>query len=309
MRTYGVLGTGAVGGYYGALLRQAGFPVRFLARSGAEALRQNGLRVLSPRGDFHLPEVEVYDRAEAMPPCDVVLLSWKATSNSALPEVLPRVVKPDGMVVVLQNGLHPENEVMKALPGIRVVSGLCFLCCRMARPAVVEHQDYGAITLAACAPARSDAALPLWVQSIATDFEQAGIEIRLESDWKAARWKKLVWNIPFNGLTALLGVDTAEVLLRPAWVKLVRACMDEVVSGARLDGVDLNARFVEKMIDSTRAMKPYEPSMKLDRDAGRPMEVQAIYGDPIRRIESLGGQAPVSRVLYGLLAGIDGSNF
>jgi 2-dehydropantoate 2-reductase len=287
------------------MLRKAGFPVHFLARSDAAALRTGGLRVLSPRGDFHLPQVDVYERPENMPPCDAALVAWKTTSNAALAAALPLALKPGGVAVILQNGLNPESEAVAAMAGAKILSGLCFLCCRKATPALVEHQDSGSITFAAHTPSPEGKQIPPWVLEIASDFRQAGIEIRAENDWKAARWKKLVWNIPFNGLTALLGLDTAQVMARPSLLQLTRDLMEETLAAARLDGVTIDPGFVDKMLDATRVMRPYEPSMKLDRDAGRPMELQAIYGDVLDLVASKGGRAPALHVLYALLRGAD----
>jgi 2-dehydropantoate 2-reductase len=300
MRSYAVLGTGAVGGLYGAWLQRAGFPVRFLARSDFEAIRDLGLEVKSPRGDFRLEKVEVYRHPKEMPPCDVALLAWKTTSNPALPGTLPHVLKPGGIIVVLQNGLHPEDEAAAAMPSARIISGLCFLCCRKSGPTIVEHQDYGSITIANYTGVRGR--IEAGAKDIASDFEKAGVEIRVESDWKKARWKKLVWNIPFNGLCALHSLDTGEILKRSDLSTQVRELMAEVLAGSQLDGAGIEAAFADRMMEYTRKMRPYEPSMKLDRDAGRPMELQAIYGDVLERIESLDGGAPATRMLYDTLS-------
>jgi 2-dehydropantoate 2-reductase len=310
MNSYAIVGTGAVGGYYGALLQRSGQDVHFLLRSDYEHVRDQGLRVESPRGDFRLPSVKAYSSAADMPRCDVVVVAWKTTENAHLAAVLPHLVKPGGAVLVLQNGLDPEREVAPHAGGVPVLSGLCFLCCRKDGPGHIVHQDYGAITLAAYgggenmrAPgeqALGQGVTPEMV-SVAGDLEFAGIDVKKHENWRAARWRKLVWNVPFNGLCALQGADTRELLSLPGNRDEVKGLMDEVMTGAALNGCPLSEGFAERMIEDTEKMIPYEPSMKLDRDQGRPMELEAIYRRPLEAIRRAGGTAPRMEALLAEL--------
>jgi 2-dehydropantoate 2-reductase len=246
-----------------------------------------------------------------MPLCDVAVVAWKSTENAHLIEVLPKVLKPGGAVLVLQNGLDPEREAAAAAPGAKVLSGLCFLCSRKAGPGWIQHLDYGAVTLAAytapavvgakAVPASAGSGVTPEMRSIGDDLRAAGVEIRLHENWRAARWRKLVWNIPFNGLCALLGTDTATLMRHPAMRAEVAALIDEVVAGAEACGCPLPGDFRNRMMKDTDAMAPYEPSMKLDRDAGRPMELTAIYGRPLEAIAEAGGRAPLIEALHAQL--------
>jgi 2-dehydropantoate 2-reductase len=309
MTSYAIVGTGAVGGYYGALLQRSGQDVHFLLRSDFEAVRDQGLRVESPRGDFRLPTVKAYASAADMPRCDGVVVAWKTTENAHLASVLPYLVKPGGVVLVLQNGLDPEREVAPHADGASILSGLCFLCCRKEGPGHIVHQDYGAITLAAygggenmvvseagTVAAGGGAALGVGVTpemvSVAEDLELAGIEVRKHENWRAARWRKLVWNVPFNGLCALRGADTREILSLPGGREEVKGLMEEVIAGAALNGCALSEGFADRMVEDTEKMIAYEPSMKLDLDHGRPMELEAIYRRPLEAIRKAGGRAP-----------------
>jgi 2-dehydropantoate 2-reductase len=123
----------------------------------------------------------------------------------------------------------------------------------------------------------------------------------MHEDWRAARWRKLVWNIPFNGLCALLGTDTSHLLRHPQMRAEVAALMDEVIAGAKACGCSLPADFRDRMLKDTDAMAPYEPSMKLDRDSGRPMELEAIYGRTLAEIVRAGAAAPLIRALHAHL--------
>src|SRR5262245_60049260 len=115
--SYAILGTGAVGGYYGGLLQKAGLDVHFLVRSDYGHIKAHGLRVDSPEGNFHLNKVSAYPDPESMPTCDVAVVAWKTTENEALARTLPKVLKPGGIVLVLQNGLDPERDAAAVVPG------------------------------------------------------------------------------------------------------------------------------------------------------------------------------------------------
>src|SRR4051812_48456983 len=110
MKTYAIVGTGAVGGLYGALLQRAGKEVHFLLHSDYTHVREHGLRVETPSGEINLKKVQAYASPGDMPRCDVAIVAWKTVANHQLALVLPKVVKPDGVVLVLQNGLDPERE-------------------------------------------------------------------------------------------------------------------------------------------------------------------------------------------------------
>lgn len=299
MSSFAILGTGAVGGYYGGMLQKSGQDVHFLVRSDYAVLKKLGLRVDSINGNFHLQSVQAYASVDAMPRCDVVIVSWKTTENKMLSQILPKVVKPGGVVLVLQNGLDPERQAAPFAGEAKIISGLCFLCAKKEGPGWIRHLDYGAITLAAF---NQELSGPMGITPemlrVSRALQAAGIETNLQEDWWQARWRKLVWNVPFNGLCALHGRTTSELLGEPSLRALAKALMLEVVSGAKSCGVTLPENFVDRMLEATDAMAPYEPSMKLDRQAGRPMELEAIYGRTVQEIVRTGGQAPLIDTLW-----------
>jgi 2-dehydropantoate 2-reductase len=304
MASYAILGTGAVGGYYGGLLQKAGREVHFLVRGDFDHIMSHGLKIDSPKGNFRLPTVNAYSSAQSMPKCDVAVVAWKSTENRILADVLPLVLKPGGAVLVLQNGLDPERDAALASPDSLILSGLCFLCSRKAGPGWIQHLDYGAVTLARYSPQGAQG-VTAEMRSIGADFQAAGVDIRMHEDWRAARWRKLVWNVPFNGLCALYGKNTSELLKDPPMRSQVSEIIDEVMAGAAACGCALPADFRDRMLKDTDAMAPYEPSMKLDRDAGRPMELEAIYGRPLEAIAAAGGSAPLIESLYARLRLLD----
>ena len=297
---YGIIGTGAIGGYYGAKLAHAGQEVHFLLRSDYEYVTQHGLQVDSCNGSFHLPQVNAYQSTLNMPQCDVVLVCLKSVNNAKLQSLLPPLLHANTLVVLIQNGIGVEEDVQQQFPGVQLAAGLAFICSAKTQPGVVNHQCYGSINLAnySC----RDEAL---MQTVVDEFRQAGIETGFV-EYNEARWKKAVWNMPFNGMTVALHTQTDQLLKNPSTRQLIREQMMEVVTAAQHLGVkNLDAAFVDKMITTTDAMTPYSPSMRLDYDFRRPMEIYYLYTRPLQIAREAGCPMPKLEMLEAELRFIE----
>lgn len=273
---YGIIGTGAIGGYYGARLAKSGLEVHFLFHKDYEYVREHGLQVDSCDGSFHLEHVNAYNQSEDMPKCDVVLVGLKTINNHLLPRLLSPLLHERTVVVLIQNGIGVEADVQKLFPETALVAGLAFICSAKTEPGRVNHQCYGSINLGnySC----KDETL---FQAILADFVNVGIQAAAVP-YEEARWKKAVWNMPFNGMTVALNTRTDLLLKNPSTRQLIRDLMMEVVGASRSLGITgVDEAFVEKMIDMTDHMTPYSPSMKLDFDFHRPMEIHYLYTRPI----------------------------
>ena len=279
---YGVIGSGAIGGYYGGRLAKAGQEVHFLFRSDYEYVKKNGLQVDSCDGSFHI-QANAYNNTADMPQCDVVLVCLKSVNNDKLKKLLPPLLHPRTLVVLIQNGIGVEEDVQRDFPGVQLAAGLAFICSAKTEHGRVNHQCYGSINLAnySC----QDEAL---MQAVVSEFREAGIETGLV-EYHEARWKKAVWNMPFNGMTVALHAQTDELLKHPATRQLIREQMMEVVGAARALGVNgVDEAFVDKMIQMTDEMTPYSPSMRLDYDFHRRMEIYYLYTRPIETARKAG---------------------
>jgi 2-dehydropantoate 2-reductase len=294
-RSYAVIGVGAIGGYYGARLATAGHALHVVARSDADHLRRHGLRVESVEGRFDLPagSFGVHEDPADVPPVDVVLLAVKTTVG---PEAAARLVKPlarpGTVIVAMQNGLGVEAPLAAAAPGCPVLGGMCFVCSNKTGPGHVHHLDYGSVTLGEHTGDGRPAGVTPAVEAVAADLEGAGIKAQRLDDLATGRWRKLVWNIPYNGLSVVLDAGTDELMADPATRSLVADIMAEVLAGAAACGHPIPPRFADDMLAATGEMKPYETSMKLDHDAGRPLEIDAIYGAPLAAAAAAGVTLP-----------------
>ncbi|MGE4586432.1 MAG: putative 2-dehydropantoate 2-reductase [Mangrovibacterium sp.] len=281
--TYAVVGTGGLGGYYGGRLAHAGRDVHFLLHSDYEQVKQNGLQVYSVNGDFHLQHPCVYSRTENMPVCDVILICLKTTSNKLLKELLPPLLHQQSLVILLQNGLGVEAELDRLIPGLNLAGGLAFICSWKSAPGVIRHADLGKLSLGSY-NLKSERVL----EQVCTDFTSSGVPCNLSANLYASRWHKLLWNVPFNGLTVVMNTTTDRLMNHPSSRQLVLDLMLEVVCAARQCGVPLEEKQAYSMVEMTDRMTPYAPSMKLDYDNRRPLEVEAIYSRPIKEAAGAG---------------------
>ena len=293
--TYSVIGTGAIGGFYGGRLAKAGRTVRFLLHSDYEYVKENGLQIDSCDGDFHIDNVEAYQRTAEMPKSDVVLVGLKSVNNHLLPELLKPLLKDDTIVVLIQNGIGLEEDLQQHFPQLHIVAGLAFICSAKVAPGHISHQCYGSINLGNYSTPKEN------FGALLQDMQEAGIQAA-EVPYLEARWKKAVWNMPFNGMTVALNTSTDKLLKNPATRQLIYDQMMEVIGAANALGVEaLTSEFADKMMQMTDEMVPYSPSMKLDYDFHRPMEIPYLYTRPIAEAKKVGFEMPKLAMLEALL--------
>ena len=289
-----IIGSGAVGCYYGGRLAQHGNEVHFLMRSDYEEVKRHGLRVSSPLGDFVLPQVNCHRRTAEIGACDLVIIAMKATANEVLRELLPPLLKNETLILTLQNGLGCDDFLAQHFGSERVLGGLCFVCINRIAPGVIHHLAQGQIALGEHRGEPQERTLAL-----AAEFQRCGIDCRVEPSLIAARWKKLVWNVPFNGLSiAAGGKDTAEILAEPMLEQRVRKLMREIIETAGRLGHAIPLSLIDDMVERTRAMVGYKPSSLIDFLAGSEVELEAIWGEPVRRAAEKGIEMPQVKRLY-----------
>jgi 2-dehydropantoate 2-reductase len=283
-----VVGAGAIGLYYGALLAAAGEDLRFLLRSDYDAVKAGGIRLDSVAGDLHLPQVVGHRDSAGIGPVDLVIVAWKATSNPLLDRVLPPLLHPGTQVLTLQNGLGNCEQIARITGADRVLGAMCFVCLNRISPGHVRHTAGGRISVGELAPDGRGRA-----EEIARRFAAAGIPCEATPRLAEAQWKKLVWNIPFNGLAiAEGGVTTAALLARPEVESEIRALMAEVIAAARAQGLALDDSLIDFNVERTRPMGPYRPSSMIDFVEGREIEFDAIWGEPLSRALAAGVEMP-----------------
>ncbi|MEM6278811.1 MAG: 2-dehydropantoate 2-reductase [Verrucomicrobiota bacterium] len=282
-----VVGAGAVGCYYGARLAKGSeAEVSFLMRRDLEAVRKSGLHVLSIDGDFVLSPVQGYASAGEIGPVDLVIVATKTTSNDALPKLIAPLLNEDTAILTLQNGLGNEEFLLSQFPSQPILGGLCHVCINRGEPGLIHHLAHGRIEMGEFTETN-------YGDRIHALFCQAGLETRLLDDLGLARWRKLVWNVPFNGLSIAEGkIDTQQILSRQNHIERVRTLMHEVIEAANALGFSIEPSFADANIEKTCEMGAYRPSSLIDFEEGREVEVEAIWGEPLRQAMAKGISMP-----------------
>lgn len=287
-KSVAVVGSGAIGLYYGGRFAAAGEDVSFLTRSDFEAISKRGLKVESVHGDFHLPQVKAFLTPEEIGPVDLVIVAWKATANHHLAEVLPPLLHEGTQVLTLQNGLGNCECIADITGADRVLGGLCFVCINRIEPGLVRHSAGGRVAIGEWRPG-----LPGRAEEIAARFKAAGIPGAAVENLEQAQWEKLVWNVPFNGLSVAEGGVTTDVLLSSSVTEAeIRALMSEVITAARALGLSLTDDLIDFNVERTRPMGPYRTSSMIDFVEGREVEVGPIWKEPLRRAKEAGVSMP-----------------
>jgi len=292
-----IVGSGALGLYYGGRLARAGADVSFLARSDLEVLRTRGISVKAPDGDFVLSSVKAAATPEEIGPVDLVIITLKATANDRLARILPPLLHAKTAVLNLQNGLGVDEPVAAIVGPERTLGGLCFICANRIAPGVTECTMPGYVAIGEFAGGPQPR-----TQAVADWFGRAGVKVNVSPSLAEARWRKLVWNVPFNGLSVIGGGVTTDVILAsPAMETEVWALMREVQMAAAAYGFRIPEEFVVEQVERTRPMGPYKPSTMLDYLAGKPLELEPIWGEPLRRAQAKGVATPRLEALYNRL--------
>ena len=297
-----VVGTGAIGGFYGGKLAQAGASVSTLCRSDYDLVKSKGIIVTSTLGDFHFtPEKVIRNLSQYGPSPDYILVGLKVLPEIDTAKIIKEVVGAETAIVLLQNGVEIEEPVAQAFPDNEIISGLAFICATRTSPGHIDHTDFGRLVIGRFPAGKSARA-----EELATLFNDSGVVCEVSEDVVTARWRKLVWNAPFNPISVLGGgVDTKTMVENPESLELARKVMEEVCLIAEAAGHPLLGEIVQQNIDGTRAMAPYKSSMLVDFEAARPIEVEAILGNGLRVAERHGVSAPHMESLYGLLMLVD----
>ena len=302
-----IVGTGALGGYYGALLARAGNDVTFLLRSDYEVVSDRGFKILSPNGDFTL-KVNTAREPGEIGLVDLVVIGLKTRANSRFAELLTPLVREDTMVLTLQNGLGSDARLAELFTPDQVLGGLCFVCINRPEPGVIRHLAYGRIVMGEYAGPPTERTMQL-----AAAFRDAGIPCEVAENLRKAQWEKLVWNIPFNGLgvasaagykSVVAGhvdpdawvepcLNTEELLADDRWAKLVKQLMLEVIGAAKAQGIAIGKELADKMIANTRKMGAYRASTVIDYQRGLPIELENIFLEPLRQAEKAGAPVPL----------------
>ncbi|MGH7432909.1 MAG: ketopantoate reductase family protein [Candidatus Methylomirabilales bacterium] len=296
-----VMGAGAVGGYFGALLHRGGLDVTLIARGRhLEAIKAHGLQIKSTQGDLTVPAKAVGD-PRAVGPVDLILFCVKSyDTESAARQCLP-IVQEGTAILCLQNGVDNEEKIAMVAGGEKVLGGVAYIGAGVSEPGVVVHTAEGRIVFGEMRGGVSER-----VRRVEQIFRDAGFPAEVSSNVKAILWGKLCWNAAFNALNTLVGGDVRALVERPETRTLARQVMEEVRAVAIANNVPLSADLAERLLTWTdTAAGAMKTSTRQDLEAGKRLEVDALNGAVVRKGEAAGVPTPLNFTLYALLKAID----
>jgi 2-dehydropantoate 2-reductase len=293
-----ILGSGAVGGYFGGRLAAAGADVTFIARGAhLSALRANGLRLISPDGDLHLPQVKATDDAAAVGAVDVVFFTVKLYDTPSAVAMLPALVGPDTIVVPFQNGVESVEVLTRALGRPQVAGGTTYIVAGVVEPGVVRHTGLGRLIFGP-----TDTAQRPRLQALFEKCREARIDATLSHRIEVEIWTKFVQLTAFSGMTSVTRCPIGTLQADPDLWAMLRAALEESAAVARARGIPLPASVADDMSNRMMKIPPESKSSMLeDLQRGRRLELPWLSGAIVRIGQELGVPTPTHGFIVTVL--------
>jgi 2-dehydropantoate 2-reductase len=293
-----VYGAGGVGGYYGGRLAQVGAEVHLIARGAhLRALKEQGLRIRSPQGDFEL-RLPVAESPEEIGPSDYVLFCVKSFDTEKAATHLQPLLEAGTAVISLQNGVDNEGKIAAAVGTQHVMGGASFIMSTISEPGVIEHiGELSRIVFGELDGERSERA-----ELFLSLCREAGIDAELSPNIRSVLWNKFAFICAFAGMTAAVRLPLGEVRADEHAMELARGIMEEVVAVGRAQGVDLAEDTVDGLLRLAMQLDPESySSLHYDLTHGKPMELEALQGTAVRLARKHGLAAPNCEAIYAIL--------
>ena len=296
-----VMGTGAVGAYFGAKLAAAGHDVSFIARGAhLEAMLRHGLSIESFQGDFRIDRSVFTADPARIGTVDLVLLCVKSYDTTAAVEKIAPLIGDGTKILSLQNGVDNPQKISQRWGNKKTLPGVVYVGAAVVRPAVIKHSAGGRIEFGSLDGTASETD-----RQIQQTFAAAGIPCELILDIRKAQWRKLLWNAPFCAISSLTRGTVRDIVESDSLRELAIDCMLEVIAAATTQGMELEKSLIDETIAFSRSLGDFKPSMLQDLEAGKPLEHEAFNGIVINLLQETGTTAPINRVFYSTLSYID----
>lgn len=301
-----LIGAGSIGVYFCGRAACGGTSVEVVAHRELEKIRREGYLVESIAGNFSFrPEKVLQSAREASADIDCIVVATKVLPGvdrvGLLKGVADRPEHPP--IILIQNGVGIENEIAAAFPENEIISAIAYIGASRREVNQVVHSGSGRLILGRFGGGIGKSE---WAASL---FRAGGIPCDVVENIALERWKKLLWNLPFNPVSVLGGgLNSRELCDGAAIEELCSNLMDEVIAVANACNVPLDRRMAEDQLEYTRNFPPYKTSMLQDFEAGRPLEVEAIIGNVLQLALEHGVAVPAIRCCAALLHSVNRKN-
>ena len=297
-----VVGAGAVGSFFGAMLARAGHRVRFVGRPAyVDAVRADGLE-LHMHGKVARIPVDATTQLDAVRDASLVLFAVKSTDTESVARALAPMLAPGAMVLDLQNGIE-NADILKRHIAQWVVPAAVYVAVAMPRPGVIVHHGRGDLVVGPLRAAdQRDTALARRLRDVAALFEASGVAVRVSPDVRGALWNKLLVNCAVNAISAISQLPYGRMAEATEIRELQRAVVREVIEVARADGQEIDAQEADAALERiVVAMAEQLSSTAQDLARGKPTEIDDLNGYIVRRGSALGVPTPANQSLYALV--------
>lgn len=303
MKSFAIIGTGAIGGYLATKLHQAGYNTHCLLKSDYHHVKRYGLTIFFEHPQSVTAHIPSYQSVDDMPTCDVILVTTKSSANLHLREWLPKLMHEKTLVVLLQNGIGVEQLLAEYIPAHRIIGGTCFIKASRFLPGMIQHFGFEKIDIAQYYHDGryhvSDS-----VAELANIFNKAGFNCTVFAHLSTLRWKKLVINIPSSGLSILFNANTKDLIANEQCKALLVAISKEIIETAGKCGADIPNNFFESIqsgIESLGKLSTNYVSMKEDFDSNRPLELDITYENALKIAREHGLSMPLTEKLHEII--------
>lgn len=296
-----VMGTGAVGGYFGAKLAAAGHDLGFVARGRhLQALSVNGLRVDSPAGNLRITKARFTDNPATIGAVDVILFCVKSYDTESAADQIKPLVADRTLILSMQNGVDNPAKLARVYRPEQVLPAVVYVGAQLTAPGVVSHSNGGRIIIGQIDGGASESTTLLRQTLI-----DAAVPCEISADIEKMQWTKLLWNAPFCAVSCLARANVKQIVESESLTALTLDCMAEVQAAARTRNIDLPRGLFDEIMSFSRTLGEFKPSMLQDLEANKPLEYEAFNGIVVQKLRQAGAAAPINQVFYRTLEFFD----
>jgi 2-dehydropantoate 2-reductase len=296
-----VMGTGAVGGYFGARLAAASNDVAFIARGPhLAAMRQQGLTLESPQGNLHIRDALFTDDPSQVGVVDLVLFCVKSYDTDANAAKLVSLIGGRTIILSLQNGVDNADKIAQRWGHQKTLAGVVYIGSQLLQLGKIKHSSGGKIVFG-----ELDGQVRETTQAVEQVLSSARISCEVSRAIRNIQWRKLLWNAPFCAISCLTHSNVKEIVESDSLTKLALDCMTEVREAAKVQSIDLDPELFEETLNFSKTLGDFKPSMLQDLEAGKPLEYEAFNGIVVELLRRTGKEAPTNQVFYGALKYLD----
>lgn len=300
MKKLAVIGTGGVGGYFGAKLLKAGFDVTFVATpKSAEIIYKNGLKVKSPNGNIEFKNISVSSDYSSVKDCDAVFLCTKSQNTKEVAKGIKPYFKENSVIVSLQNGIENEEILSEILGKDRVIPAQIYISVASPKAGIIEHGGSGEIIIG-----ELDNKTTPRLEELQKLLNSASIPTKITNDYKKILWLKLLVNSVYNGFSAVLGDDFKKIPFSQEGKTAFWEMLKEGQKVAIADGINVEEKHLKKIMEMTEegnVFFNYPSSTLQDIKKHKPLEIDYIQGAIIRKGEKYHIETPMNKLIWSLL--------